>query len=204
MADDRRKQVLHQLGAKLQEVENQNPIKLHQLGAKIISVNKLSAIIDKGNMPPAFGIVPWRHHVLITSKSNSIEEAFYYIQRTIDEGLSRRELEDIIDDDAFSKQGKAIANFTEIMNAEQSQQAVNVLKDPYNLDFLQLEKGYNERDLESALTHDITHFLLELGTGFTYVGRQKELIVGSEIIVCGSFVSCRSSGRGAGGGPPRG
>ncbi len=131
-------------------------------------------------MPPAFGIVPWRHHVLNTYKSNSIEEAFYYIQRTIDEGLSRRELEDIIDDDAFSKQGKAIANFTEIMNAEQSQQAVNVLKDPYNLDFLQLEKGYNERDLESALTHDITHFLLELGTGFTYVGRQKELIVGSD------------------------
>lgn len=54
---------------------------------------------------------------------------------------------------------------------------MNVLKDPYNLDFLTLEKGYNERDLESALAHDITHFLLELGSGFSYIGRQRELVV---------------------------
>ena len=137
-------------------------------------------MIDEGDMLPVFGVVPWKHHVLITAKCKSLDEAFYYLYRTIEEGLSRRELEDIIDNDSFSKQGKAITNFSGLMPAPQSQLATNVLKDPYNLDFLRLEKGYDEHDLETALAHDITHFLLELGTGFTYVGRQKELIVGTD------------------------
>lgn len=180
MADEERKQILHQLGAKLQSTENQNPVKMHQLGAEIMSASRVPMMIVEGGMLPVFGVVPWKHHMLIISKSHSMEEAFYYLQRTIEEGLSRRELEDIIDDDSFNKQGKALTNFSAIMQADQSLLAINVLKDPYNLDFLRLEKGYNEHDLEMALAHDITHFLLELGTGFTYVGRQKELVVGSD------------------------
>lgn len=180
MADDERKQILHQLGAKLQEAENQNPIKLHQLGAEIVSANKLSDILSRNGMLPVFGIVPWKHHLVITSKCKSIKEAFYYIARIINEGLSKRELEDIIDADDFSKYGHAITNFSTQMPAQQSQLAMNVLKDPYRLDFLTLERGYNERDLENAIAKDITRFLLELGSGFTFVGRQPELIVGND------------------------
>lgn len=65
MADDNHKEILHQLGAKLQMAENQNPIKLHQLGAEIVSPNRIASIIDDGNMLPVFGIVPWKHHLLI-------------------------------------------------------------------------------------------------------------------------------------------
>lgn len=180
MADDEHKQILHQLGARLQEAENQNPIKLHQLGTEIVSANKLSDILNHNGMLPVFGIVPWKHHLVITSKCKSIKEAFYYIARIINEGLSKRELEDIIDADDFSKYGHAITNFSTQMPAQQSQLAMNVLKDPYRLDFLTLERGYNERDLENAIAKDITRFLLELGSGFTFVGRQPELIVGND------------------------
>lgn len=180
MADDNHKDILHQLGAKLQEDENHSPIKLHQLGAEMVSASKIASIIDDGGMLPIFGIVPWKHHLLLTSKCNSIEEAFYYIARTIDEGLSKRELEDIIDNDEFDKHGKAITNFPAQLPLQQSQLAMNVLKDPYRLDFLMLEKGYNEHDLETAIAKDITRFLLELGNGFAYIGRQPELVVGTD------------------------
>ena len=180
MTDDEHKQILHQLGAKLQEAENQNPIKLHQLGAEIISNDKISDILENNGMLPIFGIVPWKHHLVITSKCKSIEEAFYYIRRIIDEGLSKRELEDVIEADDFSKYGHAITNFSSQLPTQQSQLAMNVLKDPYRLDFLTLERGYNERDLENAIAKDITRFLLELRNGFTFVGRQPELVVGNE------------------------
>lgn len=180
MGDDNRKMILHQLGAKLQEAENQNPVKLHQLGAEIVSVKRISSIIDDGGMLPIFGVVPWKHHLLLTSKCKSIEEALYYMARAIDEGLSRRELEDVIDNDDFGKHGKAITNFASRLPARQSQLATSVLKDPYRLDFLMLEKGYDEQELEDAIARDITRFLLELGNGFTYVGRQPELVVGAD------------------------
>lgn len=180
MADNNHKEILHQLGAKLQMTENQNPIKLHQLGAEFVSLDRISSIVDEGGMLPIFGIVPWKHHLLLTSKCKSVEEAFYYMARIIDEGLSKRELEDVIDNGDFGKQGKVITNFTSQLPTYQSQLAASVLKDPYRLDFLMLERGYNERDLENAIAKDITRFLLELGNGFTYVGRQPELVVGNE------------------------
>ena len=77
--------------------ENQNPIKLHQLGAEFVSLDRISSIVDEGGMLPIFGIVPWKHHLLLTSKCKFVEEAFYYMARIIDEGLSKRELEDVID-----------------------------------------------------------------------------------------------------------
>ena len=93
---------------------------------------------------------------LPTSKCKSIKEAFYYIKRIIDEGLSKRELEDVIEADDFSKYGHAITNFSTQLSAQQSQLAMNVLKDPNRLDFLTLERGYNERDLKNAIATDIT------------------------------------------------
>lgn len=167
MADEAHKEILHQVGAKLQEAENQNPIKLHQLGAEIVSTDKISAILAEGGMLPVFGIVPWKHHLMLISKCRSIKEAFYYMARVIDEGLSKRELEDVIDNDDFSKYGNALTNFSSQLSTNQSLLAMNVLKDPYRLDFVTLERGYDEHDLESAIAKDITRFLLELGSGFT-------------------------------------
>jgi predicted nuclease of restriction endonuclease-like (RecB) superfamily len=180
VGDAQRLEKLHQLGAELQAAENQNPVKLHQLGAEMISASRIGTIINNGDMLPLFGIVPWKHHILIASKCDTIEEAFYYLQRTIDEGLSRNELEDLIADDAWSKQGKALTNFKQQLDEVQGAMAQNVLKDPYNFDFLQLSRHYDELDLETALAQDITRFLLELGSGFSYVGRQPELVVSGD------------------------
>jgi predicted nuclease of restriction endonuclease-like (RecB) superfamily len=175
-----RSEKLHQLGAELQSVENHNPVKLHQLGAEMVSPQRIATILDNGEMLPLFGVVPWKHHVLISSKCKTLEEAFYYLQRTIDEALSRNELEDMIADDAWKKQGKALTNFNQHLDEKQGALATNVLKDPYNFDFVQLRRHYDERDLEQALAQDITRFLLELGSGFTYVGRQPELVVSGD------------------------
>lgn len=178
--DDKQLEKLHQLGAELQTAENQNPVKLHQLGAEMVSSTRIADIINKGEMMPLFGIVPWKHHVLIASKCRSLDEAFYYLHRTIDEGLSRSELVDLIADNAWASHGKALTNFRQRLDEVQGALAHNVLKDPYNFDFLQLQRHYNEHDLETALARDITRFLLELGSGFTYVGRQKELVVSGD------------------------
>jgi len=175
-----RSEKLHQLGAELQSVENHNPVKLHQLGAEMVSPQRIATILDNGEMLPLFGVVPWKHHVLISSKCKTLEEAFYYLQRTIDEALSRNELEDMIADDAWKKRGKALTNFNQHLDEKQGALATNVLKDPYNFDFVQLRRHYDERDLEQALAQDITRFLLELGSGFTYVGRQPELVVSGD------------------------
>ncbi len=80
--------------------------------------------------------------------------------------------------DLYATQGHAITNFAQTLPAERSGLAIETLKDPYTFDFLTLSAGYKERELEDALVQNITKFLLELGTGFAYVGRQVEIVVG--------------------------
>lgn len=125
-------------------------------------------------MPVEFGQVPWKHHVYIFTHSKSVAEALFYIDKTIANGWSRAELEAEIDDDLYSKEGKAITNFDEKLPAPYSGLAKAILKSPYDFGFVD-KKITSERQLEDALASDITRFLLELGQGFAYVGRQMEL-----------------------------
>lgn len=123
-------------------------------------------------------LVPWGHNRVIISKCKDVTEALYYITRTIEHNWSRNVLVHQIESKLYEREGKAITNFEETLPSPQSDLAQQIIKDPYNFDFLTLTKGYNERELETALTDHITKFLLELGAGFAYVGRQKELQVG--------------------------
>ena len=141
---------------------NEHVIKLHQPGGEI-------------PMPKEFGAVPWRHHVEIITKCQSVEEALFYVDKVIEEGWSRRRLEDELANNLYVRHGKAITNFSTSLTLPQSTLATEMLKDPYTFDFLTLTQGYNEKQLEDALAHNITRFLLELGSGFAYVGRQMEL-----------------------------
>ena len=124
--------------------------------------------------------IPWGHNILIFTKSKSINEANFYIQQTIENGWSRDILGLQIKSDLYSRQGKAITNFSNSLPAVNSDLARQLLKDPYNFDFLTLTEPYKERELENALVENITKFLLELGTGFAYVGRQVPMIVGGQ------------------------
>ena len=135
---------------------------------------------DELGMPTIFGRVPWKHHVEIFTKSQSIEEALYYINKVAEEGWSRSWLEDQIAAKLFLAQGSAITNFDKTLPKPQSELAKELLKDEYNFEFLTMKAKYDEHDLEEALVNNITRFLLELGKGFAYVGRQMELRMDDE------------------------
>ena len=128
-------------------------------------------------LPQVVGEIPWGHNREIITKCKSIEEALFYAHKTIDEGWSRSTLIHFIEAGYYHSFGKAITNFNNTLPAVQSELAAETLKDPYNFDFLSMTAGYKERELENALTDNITNFLLELGRGFAFVGRQVELKV---------------------------
>ena len=112
------------------------------------------------------------------TKCKSAKEAFFYIQKTIENGWSRAVLMNFLEADLFSAQGKALTNFSRLLPKPQSDLANQILKDPYNFDFLTLTENYKEKELEDALTANITTFLLELGQGFAYIGRQVPIKIG--------------------------
>ena len=119
--------------------------------------------------------IPWGHNILIIQKAKSIQEATFYIKQTIENNWSRAILLNQIDSNLFDRQGKSISNFENTLPKAQSDLAKELLKDPYNFDFLQLTVKHNERELEIALIDKISQFLLELGTGFSFVGKQYNL-----------------------------
>jgi predicted nuclease of restriction endonuclease-like (RecB) superfamily len=136
---------------------------------------KSQRVVGQLEMPELFGRVPWGHHIDIVSRCETIDEALFYIKNDIDGGWSRPVLNVQIDGKLFKVQGSAVTNFDTTLPVPQSQLAKEILKDPYNFDFLTMKPKYDEHDLEEALVSNITHFLLELGRGFSYVGRQMEL-----------------------------
>lgn len=152
----------------------------HQLGDQMESVEKSHQLGDQLEMPEIFGRIPWRHHVEIFTKSQSIEEALFYINKVAEEGWSRSWLEDKMAAKRYLSQGAAITNFDKTLPAPQSELAKEMLKDEYNFEFLTMKAKYDEHDLEEALVNNITRFLLELGKGFAFVGRQMELRMDDE------------------------
>jgi predicted nuclease of restriction endonuclease-like (RecB) superfamily len=119
--------------------------------------------------------VPWGHHIQIFSKSASISEAGFYIAQTIEQGWSRDVLALQLKSRLYDRAGKAVTNFSHTLPAPQSDLAQQTLKDPYTFDFMTMTAPYNERDVERQLTRHITQFLLELGRGFAFIGRQYHL-----------------------------
>lgn len=142
---------------------------LHQLGA---------------NLRKEIFSIPWRHHIEIITKCKSIEEAIFYVNNTLENGWSRAVLMNFLSSNLFLSQGKATTNFNTMLPDPMSDLAQQTLKDPYNFDFLTMRTDYDERELEDALTKNITRFLLELGSGFAFIGRQVCLDVnGSEFYI---------------------
>ncbi len=119
--------------------------------------------------------IPWSHNITVMTKSKSQEEAIFYVNKTIENNWSRNVLLHQIELELFNREGKAISNFKEKLPSPHSDLAIQTLKDPYSFDFLTLTEKYNEKELEDALVDNITKFLLELGSGFSYIGRQYKL-----------------------------
>lgn len=140
-----------------------------------LEISDTQRVMDKTVMPEFFSKIPWFHHVQIFTKSKSANEAFFYINKVVAEGWSRNMLENKMANNLFYAQGAAITNFDSALPAPQSQLAKELLKNEYNLSFISAKDIEHEKDLEDALAKNVTQFLLELGKGFAYLGKQQEL-----------------------------
>jgi predicted nuclease of restriction endonuclease-like (RecB) superfamily len=124
--------------------------------------------------------IPWFHNCVILDKVQDGEQRQWYIRATVEHGWSRAVLVHQIESDLYRRQGKALTNFQAILPAPQSDLAQELIKDPYNFDFLGIGADISERQLEMALVNRLKEFLLELGRGFAFVGEQYHLDVGGE------------------------
>ena len=122
--------------------------------------------------------IPWGHNRIIITKCKTTSEAWFYILKTIENNWSRSVLTHQIESNLFKRDGKAISNFNKTLPEPSSDLARQLIKDSYSFDFLALSKDFTERELEQNLTENITKFLVELGAGFAYMGRQVPIKVG--------------------------
>lgn len=155
---------------------NMSSSKLKQVASEIMD-QKLKQVVSELTFPSSFSYVPWGHHVMIIQRAKSVEEAVFYIQKAIEGSLSRNALDDVIRADLYHSSGNALTNFTEQLPMVQGKLAQEILKSNYDLGFVSLPEGYDEDALEDILEQRMTRFLLELGDGWAFVGRQKEIIV---------------------------
>ncbi|MGK2876782.1 MAG: PDDEXK nuclease domain-containing protein [Nocardioides sp.] len=126
------------------------------------------------------GQIPWGHNIVLLTKLKEQPARLAYAAATVENGWSRNALTMQIEVQALERQGKAVTNFESTLPAAQSDLARETLKDPYKLDFLGLEEDAREREIEQALVDHVADFLIELGAGFAYVGRQVHLEVGGD------------------------
>jgi predicted nuclease of restriction endonuclease-like (RecB) superfamily len=128
-------------------------------------------------VPQPVGQLPWGHVRTMLAKVKSVEDVLFYAQACVEQGWSRTVLEWQIEQRFHERMGKVVGNFSQALPAPQSELVQQSLKDPYVFDFLTLTPQAVERDIENQLVTQITRFLLELGKGFAYLGRQYPLII---------------------------
>ena len=154
-------------------ISNSHPKNLPQL------VGGLETIITPEPMGEIFQI-PWGHNREIITKCQTVNEALFYVNQTIKYNWSRTVMVHHIESDLIQRVGKAVTNFKDKLPEPQSDLARQTLKDPYNFDFLNLRKKHDEKELEEGLVNHITQFLLELGAGFSFIGKQYRLEIGGD------------------------
>jgi predicted nuclease of restriction endonuclease-like (RecB) superfamily len=135
---------------------------------------------DAAIVQQAVGQLPWGHNLVLLTKLKDGQARLAYAQRAIQHGWSRNVLNIHIETRLLEREGQAVTNFEAQLPAPQSDLARNTLKDPYLFDFLGVGKEADEREIESAIVQHITRFLLELGAGFAFVGRQVHIEVGGD------------------------
>lgn len=166
--------ILPQAVAKIQPTENKEDIKVPQPVAKI-SGDGAQSIVQQ-----LVAKIPWGHNILLMEKVKDLKTRIWYMQAIVAQGWSRDILLHMIEGRAHERQGKAIHNFESRLPSPQSDLVQQALKDPYVFDFLTLEEPFHERELETSLIRHLEKFLLELGQGFAFVGRQYHLDIGDE------------------------
>lgn len=156
---------------------------LYRMRAFYLAYPETGAIVPQAvgqtgsSLPEPLPDIPWGHNVILFEKVKQSAERIWYAQQVAEHGWSRAVLHHQIESDLYLRQGKAITNFTKTLPSPQSDLALQTLKDPYIFSFLTLDSSAREHDLEQGLIDHIQKFLLELGVGFSFVGRQYLLEV---------------------------
>jgi len=159
----------------VEEFSQQTTVQLQTTDNKENTIHQ--QVVDELENHPVFQI-PWGHHIQIFTKCKSVKEALFYVQKIIDNGWSRAVLMNFLEADLYSAQGKSLNNFSRLLPEVQSDLAKEIIKDPYNWSFLNITEKHKEKELEDALIDNIAKFLLELGQGFAYLGRQVPVKIG--------------------------
>jgi predicted nuclease of restriction endonuclease-like (RecB) superfamily len=165
-------QVARDLKSSYPDVDGFSRRNLYRMRAFYLAYPDLSAFV-----PQAVAQMPWGHNVILLEKLKNTQERLWYAQKTLEHGWSRAILTLQIESNLIARQGAAVTNFAHTLPPIQSDLATQILKDPYNFDFLTLAKDALERDLERGLLEHLKSFMLELGVGFSFVGSQYPLEV---------------------------
>ena len=153
--------------------------KFAELYSEISNLPQVGEDFRSEEIEPLFAI-PWGHHKIIIDKCNgNPKKALFFVNQVIQNNWSRAVLLNFLDTDLYERQGKAITNFNLTLPAMQSDLAQEITKDLYKFDFITLTQSYNEKELKDALMDNIQKFLLELGNGFAFVGREYRIEIGS-------------------------
>lgn len=124
--------------------------------------------------------LPWGHNIHIISKAVNVDEALFYAGKTVENNWSRSVLVHQVESGLYERQGNATTNFPQTLPEIQSELANETLKDPYKFDFLSLSEKVNEKGIKDELVRNIISFLLELGAGFSFVGKEYRVVVGDK------------------------
>lgn len=176
-------QVIERLGKDIQNafpgVEGFSRTNLFRMRAFYLAYEKIPQAVGQLEALPIFTI-PWGHNMVIIERLNSTELRLWYAQKSIENGWTRSILEVMIKNAVHKRQGKAITNFKNTLPMAQSDLAQNTLKDPYIVDFITWSEDIRERDLENQLATNMQKFLIELGHGFAFVGKQYPIKAGKK------------------------
>ena len=129
-------------------------------------------------------VIPWRHHIEIFTRSKSVNEALFFVQKSKENGWSRAMLINMMDTRLYETRGNTLNNFALTLPKEDSECAKEILKDEYKLDFVSLRENYEEKDLHNALEQNLIKFLLQLGSGFAFVGSHVPFVVNGDEYEC--------------------
>jgi predicted nuclease of restriction endonuclease-like (RecB) superfamily len=163
--------IVQQLVAQLEDAQKQEVVIVQQPAALLQETHFLESILSR---------ISWSHHLILIDKEPSLGKRFWYMLNTIEHGNSRNVLAMQIESGLFERQiaSKKVNNFERTLPKPQTDFANYLLKDPYIFDFVQATEKTNERDIEKQLSQHITKFLLELGQGFAFIGRQVHFEIG--------------------------
>ena len=128
--------------------------------------------------------IPWRHHIEIFTRSKSVNEALFFVQKSKENGWRRAMLINMMDTKLYETRGNTLNNFSLSLPKEDSECVKEILKDEYKLDFLVLRENYEEKDLHNALEQNLIKFLLQLGSGFAFVGSHVPFVVNGDEYEC--------------------